>query len=167
MNDLMTPADIVMRLVIATGAGVILGLNRDLHDKPAGVRTMGVISLAAASTVLCVLLADSGEGALSRVIQGLLTGIGFVGAGVILHTPGDRRVHGLTTAASTWFAVACGILSAVALWWVLLVAGLLCLAILIFGHDFEVRVHRRFGRPAEGAGPAPEAPLRSAPDDTD
>ena len=167
MNEWMTPADIVLRLVIATGSGVILGLNRDLHDKPAGVRTMGVISLAAASTVLCVLLADSSEGALSRVIQGLLTGIGFVGAGVILHTPGDRRVHGLTTAASTWFAVACGILSAVALWWVLLVAGLLCLAILMFGHDFELRVHRLFGRAAESRAGAEKTPGNTNPDGSD
>ena len=164
MNELITPSDIVLRLVVATVAGVILGLNRDLHDKPAGVRTMGVIALAAACAVLCVLLADPSDGALSRVIQGLVTGIGFVGAGVILHTPGDRRVHGLTTAASTWFAVAVGILSAVGLWWVLLVAGLLCLLLLIFGRDAELWMHRLIGGPPPDMPALPDAPDRPSND---
>jgi putative Mg2+ transporter-C (MgtC) family protein len=159
----MTPADIVLRLLLAAVAGAALGLNRDLHDKPAGVRTMGIVSLAACCLTLAVLLAGDGEGDLSRVVQGLVTGIGFVGAGIILHAPGDHRVHGLTTAASTWFAVASGVLSATGLWWVLLVAGLLCLALLMFGHRIEDWARSRLYEPTSARASTSRS-TRNGPD---
>jgi putative Mg2+ transporter-C (MgtC) family protein len=91
----------------------LIGLNRDLHGKPIGLRTLGLVGLAAA---MVVVLADlSGNAtkfadATSRIIQGILTGIGFLGAGVIIHR--ENRVHGLTSAACTWptacFGIKCG-----------------------------------------------------------
>lgn len=104
------------RLAMAAVAGALIGLNRDLHHKSAGVRTHALVSIGTALMVAVVMppgkLHTGDYAALSRVIQGVLTGIGFLGAGVILRDPGTHHVSGLTTAATIWLAallgVACG-----------------------------------------------------------
>src|SRR6478609_3025050 len=97
--------EIVLRLGVATLAGGLIGLNRDLHGKPIGLRTLGLVGLATAMVVLIsnqsVEVARISD-ATSRVIQGILTGIGFLGAGVILRSAHHFRVRGLTSAACTW-----------------------------------------------------------------
>jgi len=108
--------DIFARLLLSVIVGAVIGLNRDLHHKQAGVRTNALVSLGSALAILVVM--PPGEDlthridAMSRVIQGVLTGIGFLGAGVILRDPASRHVSGLTTAAAVWLAallgVACG-----------------------------------------------------------
>jgi putative Mg2+ transporter-C (MgtC) family protein len=102
--------EIFLRLGLALVAGVTLGLNRWLHHKSAGIRTHSLVALGAA---LVMLLIGSFPGAdvqaASRVIQGLITGIGFLGAGLIIHQANSQNIHGLTTAASIW---ACAILGA-------------------------------------------------------
>src|SRR6202035_4453674 len=89
-------ADIVLRLGGATLIGAAIGLNRDLHGKPIGVRPLGLVGLASAMATLVVMFHGSGDPRLtdsaSRVIQGVLTGIGFLGAGVIIR--GGGRVPG-------------------------------------------------------------------------
>lgn len=94
----------LLRLGLATALGGTLGLNRELHDKPAGLRTHALVALGAAlATYLSIEVTASGKvaemGAVTRVIQGVLTGIGFLGAGVIFRDDGGRKVKGLTTAA--------------------------------------------------------------------
>jgi putative Mg2+ transporter-C (MgtC) family protein len=90
--------EIILRLGAATLAGGLIGLNRDLQGKPIGLRTLGLVGLA---TAMVVLLAESFGNAekvpdaVSRVIQGILTGIGFLGAGVIIHRENRSRVQGL------------------------------------------------------------------------
>ena len=82
------------RLLVATLAGMAIGLNRDLHDKPVGMRTLGLVSLSSALVVLSATGYGSlhyGEDAASRIIQGLLTGVGFLGAGVILHDASEEN----------------------------------------------------------------------------
>src|SRR5260370_34474530 len=76
--------DIAVRLGVATLVGVLLGLNRDLHGKSTGVRTLGLVCLGSALAVLSIPAATGSEE--SRVIQGLVTGVGFLGAGVIIRT---------------------------------------------------------------------------------
>ncbi len=102
--------EILLRLGCALLAGIVLGLNRWLHHKSAGIRTHSLVALGAA---LVMLLVGSFPGAdaqaQSRVLQGLITGIGFLGAGVIIHQEQSQTIHGLTTAASVW---ACAILGA-------------------------------------------------------
>ena len=96
-------------------AGVILGLNRDLKDKPAGVRTHGLVALGSALVVL--VSAEFGYGAtgnpdgnpVTRTIQGIIAGIGFIGAGVIIKVTNRAVVRGLTTAATIWLAACLGI----------------------------------------------------------
>src|SRR5258708_21090891 len=95
---------IVVRLGVATVAGGLIGLNRDLHGKPIGLKTLGLVGLA---TAMVVMLADPfGDStklsaAASRIIQGILTRIGFLGAGVIVPAEHHFRVRGLTCTAWT------------------------------------------------------------------
>src|SRR3982751_1127046 len=95
-----------VRLLLAGAVGAIVGVNRELHDKAAGLRTHAPVSIGAALMVLQVVPTDPALAhsthAMSRVLQGVLTGVGFLGAGVILRDPSDGRVHGLTTAAGIW-----------------------------------------------------------------
>jgi putative Mg2+ transporter-C (MgtC) family protein len=115
--------DITMRLGAAVVVGMLIGLNRDLADKPIGMRTLGLVSLGAAivsiTTVHFQGLADYPD-ALSRVvqgvIQGIMAGIGFIGAGVILRDSQSQTVKGLTTAATVWVTAALGIACGLAAW---------------------------------------------------
>jgi putative Mg2+ transporter-C (MgtC) family protein len=138
-------SEIVLRLGIATLAGGTIGLNRDLHGKPIGLRTLGLVSLA---TAMAVLLADpSGHATTisdptSRIIQGILTGIGFLGAGVIIHREHHSRVHGLTSAACTWFTACVGIACGAGRWQIVIVALAITFALLIAGGPIERRLHR-------------------------
>lgn len=102
--------ELIARLALAMLAGTVLGLNRWLHHKSAGIRTHSLVALGAAAAMLTTASVAGGDAqAASRVLQGLLTGIGFLGAGVIIQSTRTQRVHGLTTAASVW---ACALLGA-------------------------------------------------------
>jgi putative Mg2+ transporter-C (MgtC) family protein len=148
--------DIVARLALAVVVGAVIGLNRDLHHKQAGVRTNALVSLGAALAVLVVVppgLDDAHRiDAMSRVIQGVLTGIGFLGAGVILRDPESRRVSGLTTAAAIWLAallgVACGAGAYVPAF-AALVFGIIAIAC---GGPFEKWFRRKDDAPPGAAG---------------
>ena len=144
--------DILLRLGFATLAGMAVGLNRDLQNKPTGMRTLGLVSLGAALVTLATI--DFGRighnpDALSRVvqgvIQGVLTGVGFIGAGVILRDRKGITVHGLTTAASVWVTASLGIASALAAWPVVMIGALLTLLLLMLGGIFERFIARVSG----------------------
>ena len=95
-------SEIILRLGAATLAGCAIGLDRDLRGKPIGLKTLGLVSLSTATVVLLALHAvQPGQftDAVSRVIQGVLTGVGFLGAGVIVRQGDRSQVHGLTSAA--------------------------------------------------------------------
>ena len=143
----MTSTDIVIRLIAALVVGGLLGLNRDLQKKAAGVRTIGIVSLAAAMLVMAAGGAAPGQAGFtdtSRIIQGVLTGIGFLGAGVIVRGEAEAQVHGLTTAAIIWLAAGLGVLCGIGAR-VPLVAGTpLVFALLIFGGPLERWAYRAF-----------------------
>ena len=142
--------DTAMRLGGAVLAGAALGLNRDLHRKPAGLRTHALVSLGSALTVVVVAAVTGGApDALSRVVQGVLTGIGFVGAGVIMHHDKEHRVEGLTTAASVWVAATIGIACGMAMWSIAALGLLLTLGLLIFGGPVERAVKRMLAPPED------------------
>lgn len=110
MDDWNDYAVIALRLGLALMVGCILGLNRWVHNKAAGIRTHSLVSIGAATAVLLITSQmQSDTQALSRVLQGLITGIGFLGAGVILRERSVQKIHGLTTAAGIW---ACAIIGA-------------------------------------------------------
>lgn len=127
-------SDLLLRLGLATLGGALIGLDRDLHRKSAGLRTFALVAVGTAGvTISAVAAVDPEPENIGRVVQGVLTGIGFLGAGVILRRPDRAHVTGLTTAASVWFtacyAVICGLgeyplaLSSFAIAFTLLVGG--------------------------------------------
>lgn len=94
---------IALRLGLALLVGTILGLNRWLHHKSAGIRTHSLVSIGSATAVLLIsdFVQDDAQ-SVSRVLQGLITGLGFLGAGVIIREQRSQKIFGLTTAASIW-----------------------------------------------------------------
>ncbi|MFO0809759.1 MAG: MgtC/SapB family protein [Gemmataceae bacterium] len=102
-------AQIVGRLLVAAAVGGVLGYDREQKGKAAGMRTHMLVALAAAFFVVAGLQAGMTNADLSRVIQGIAAGIGFLGAGTILKQSAERQVHGLTTAASLYLTTAIGV----------------------------------------------------------
>ncbi|HWO40888.1 MAG TPA: MgtC/SapB family protein, partial [Candidatus Eisenbacteria bacterium] len=102
-------ASLTVRLVLAMILGAVIGIQRERSGKPAGIRTHILVALG--STLLVIAPMEFGMDAegLSRVIQGLITGIGFLGAGAILKLEERREVEGLTTAAGIWMTAAIGL----------------------------------------------------------
>ncbi len=96
-------SNIAIRLALALMVGTILGLNRWLHHKSAGIRTHSLVAIGSATAVMLIgdFIQDDAQ-AISRVLQGLITGLGFLGAGVIIRERSTQKIHGLTTAASIW-----------------------------------------------------------------
>ena len=123
--------DVFLRLGAAVLSGALIGFDREIRDKPAGLRTLTLVSLGSAVFILTAL--DSGApDAESRVVQGIVTGVGFLGAGTIIRGRTEHSVRGLTTAASVWLAAAIGIACGLAYWPLVLIAsvfGLLVLAL--------------------------------------
>lgn len=144
------PEQIVLRLGAATLIGCLLGLDRELRDKPAGMRTHGLVCLGSALITLASLdITFTGErldgaGAL-RAVQGLMAGIGFLGGGVILRDSSSQSIQGLTTAASLWVAACLGIACGMGLWITTLTAVGLTLLVLTAGIRVERAIRRRFG----------------------
>lgn len=140
---------IISRLSIAAVLGAVIGFDRERHDKPAGLRTHMLVALGSATFVLLAfevgaeLVDRYGEGALdpTRVLQGVVGGIGFLGAGSIIQARG--RISGVTTAASVWMAGALGAAAGVGAYVVALVATVLTVLILTTLRRFERAVHKR------------------------
>ena len=137
-----------VRLGAALLAGGLLGLNRELHGKPAGFRTHALVSLGAAVATIAALRSEDGSliadpSAIGRVAQGILTGVGFLGAGVILRDP-TGHVTGLTTAATIWICAVLGMVCGLGYWHVLAVTLGLTAFALLFGHPLERLAERLF-----------------------
>jgi putative Mg2+ transporter-C (MgtC) family protein len=109
LPTLRTTANLLVLILLAIGLGGILGWQREVAGKAAGLRTHMLVCLGAALFVGGPRLAGMDDDALSRIIQGLTTGIGFIGAGTILKAESPTRVYGLTTAAGIWMTAAIGV----------------------------------------------------------
>ena len=146
--------EIAVRLGAALLVGGMLGLNRELHGKPAGFRTHALVSLGAAVATIVALKSPDGsllidQNAIGRVVQGILTGIGFLGAGVILRDP-IGHVTGLTTAATIWICAVLGIVSGLGYWPVLAITIGLTAFTLFLGRPLERLAERLFKRHESG-----------------
>ena len=148
--------DIVLRLGVATLASGAIGLNRDLHGKPIGLRTLGLVGLATSLVVLIASPAAVEAGQLSdatsRVVQGILTGIGFLGAGVIVHAD-QHKVKGLTSAACVWFTACVGVVCGLGHWRLVGIALAIALLLLMVGGPVERMLHRLVGGKPDDAQP--------------
>ncbi len=125
---------VVIRLVGAIVVGAIVGFQRQRAGKSAGLRTHMLVAMGSALFVLEGERAMMSMSDLSRVIQGLATGIGFIGAGAILKESAERKIEGLTTASGIWMTAAAGaaaglgrvglaLLSVVLAWMILALVG--------------------------------------------
>ena len=99
----------VLRLVLAAVLGGCLGWQRERDGQEAGIRTHMLVAAASALFLLVPQQMGMGDDGTSRVLQGLLAGVGFICAGSILKLPQAQRVHGLTTAAGIWMTAAIGV----------------------------------------------------------
>lgn len=145
--------ELCARLGAALLIGAAIGIERHLHDQAAGLRTHVLVALAAALSVLVVAppgtLASGALDAQSRVLQGVMTGVGFIGAGVILHAPHGHKIHGLTTAAAIWITAAFGALCGAGRFEIALLGFVGVCLVLSIGGPIERGIHRRFGRMPE------------------
>jgi putative Mg2+ transporter-C (MgtC) family protein len=117
LDDLDQVGRIVVRLGLALLLGAALGYEREREGKAAGLRTHMLVSLGAALFMVTAIEAEVPVKDLSRIIEGLPTGIGFLGAGAILKLSEDRKIEGLTTAANIWVAAAVGLTAGMGLLW--------------------------------------------------
>ena len=146
--------EMVFRLGVASILGGILGIDRDLHRKPAGVRVLALVCMGAAAISMVSIIATSGpdkppgDGVL-RTIQGVLSGIGFLGAGVIMRAQGKDEVHGITTAASIWIAAILGMVCGLGQWMLGLCAFGSAWIILVGGRWLETQILRIAPPPPE------------------
>lgn len=136
---------IAVRLVISCVLGAILGLEREVRGRQAGLRTHMLVALGCTLfTVVPVL--DGGPEALSQVVRGVAAGIGFLGAGAILKQESQKRITGITTAAGIWTTAAMGVAVGAGYIGAAVVATLLAWAILYFVNFVEPPHQRDEGR---------------------
>ena len=126
--------EIVLRLAAALVAGGAIGLNRDMHGKPTGVRLHAMVAVGAATLVMAGQF-DADPGARSRIVQGIVGGIGFLGAGVIMRggTRTRRSIQHLTTAASIWVTAALGVACGIGAWMLSFLSAAAILFVLVAG----------------------------------
>lgn len=142
-------SEIIFRLLSAVLIGCVIGLDRNLHGKPTGIKTLGLVALGASLVTMASMHFSLNQGtydpsAVGRTIQGVITGVGFLGAGVIIHDPSKERVHGLTTAASIWVTAALGMVCGMGLWQIAGVALTIVLLLFVIGRPLEKMIYLRW-----------------------
>ena len=163
MQSLVSPdtLDAALRLGSAVAIGGLVGIDRGLRQKPAGLRTHALVSLGAAMmTYTGIELAPEDPSAITRVLQGIIAGVGFLGGGVILRDAQDLRVRGLTTAASIWIVAGLGMACGAGHWRTGLLASAFTLLVLMGGHHIEQLLASWSGGDEDDGQPLPE---REAP----
>lgn len=165
--------DTALRLGVAVLCGLLIGINRDAKEKPAGMRTLALVALGAALATVSVTHVtafvghpDAQSRVLQGVVQGVLAGIGFIGAGAILRRgKRDEVVHGVTTAATVWVSAALGVACGLGDWPVAIISLVLVFGILIIAKPIERHMLERvqaFEREHHN-GHAPDAPSGDLP----
>jgi putative Mg2+ transporter-C (MgtC) family protein len=147
---------ISLRLFVALVVGGLVGLQRELTHKPAGLRTHMLLSLGTALFLIAADESGMSKSDLSRVLQGLATGIGFLGGGAILKLTAEHEIHGLTTAAGLWLTAAAG--AAAGLGRLGLAVVTVCLGLFVL--SAFVTVERKLGFHSQDAAnrPPPRGP---------
>jgi len=148
--------DNLLRLLAATLIGMAVGTDRDLKGKPAGMRTLGLVCMGATLVSLTALQVgelnqhpDATSRVVQGVLQGVLTGVGFIGAGVVLRSEADgHEAHRLTTAATVWATAVLGIACALASWNLILLGLFFTVVLLVVANPLERIVERLAARRA-------------------
>jgi putative Mg2+ transporter-C (MgtC) family protein len=137
---------VAVRLVVAAVLGGLLGYQREKSGKAAGLRTHILIAVGAAFFIVVPTAIQMPTGDMARIIQGLVTGIGFLGGGAILKLTDEKRIQGLTTAAGIWMTAAVGMAAGIGQFGAALVAAILGLVIL----ELLYRIETATGMDHEG-----------------
>ena len=134
---------VTLRLLTAMLVGAVVGLQRQQVGSPAGLRTHMLVAMGGALFVLVPLEVGMAWSEVSRVMQGLTAGIGFLGGGTIVKWSGEREVHGLTTAAGIWMMAAIGVAAGLGRWSTAVLGAILTWIVLaIIYHLEQWRAHR-------------------------
>jgi putative Mg2+ transporter-C (MgtC) family protein len=141
--------ELALRLTVGLILGAIIGWERELHRQPAGFRTHSLVALGAALFAIISGYGFTGGNAdPTRIAAQIVSGIGFLGAGTILHYRG--HIRGLTTAASLWAVAAVGTATGTGLYVLAIFGTVLILIILSLLDRVEKAARRRYGLPPEG-----------------
>jgi putative Mg2+ transporter-C (MgtC) family protein len=148
MTDLNLQLDLALRILVAAVLGAAIGMERERHDHPAGMRTHLLVSVGAATFTVLSIEAFTAPGSdPGRIAAQVVTGIGFLGAGAILKSGGS--VRGLTTAASLWAVAGVGMAAGAAAWGVAIAATVIVIVSLWPLQGIERRFFRRQAAPPE------------------
>lgn len=134
---------VVLRLLAAVILGGVLGYQRESVGKAAGMRTYMLVAAGSAFIVMVPQLEDMASADMSRVIQGLVTGIGFLGGGAILKLATEKNIIGLTTAAGIWMAAAIGVAVGLGRLGTAALATATAFAIFTVIYHWEQRMHNK------------------------
>jgi len=151
--EMATNGLILLNLLGALALGLLVGYERSYHGRAAGMRTYGLVCMASAALTVIggypgfwfgghnavVGMADP-----TRIVQGIVTGIGFLGAGVIVLDNGSAKIKGLTTAASIWMTACIGIVCGMGAWRVAGIGLILVMLLFLLGHPLERMLHKRW-----------------------
>ena len=143
LHDRQQIARVVIHLVAALILGGVVGIQRQRSHKPAGLRTHMLVCLGTAVFVTSCGMVGMSVDAQSRVIQGIVTGLGFIGAGSILKISQEHEIKGLTTAAGVWMTAAIGVTVGLGALGIAIIATILTLIILAVARRFERFAQRR------------------------
>jgi putative Mg2+ transporter-C (MgtC) family protein len=144
MTPPLSDGELIQRLLLAAVLGGVLGIEREVRQKAAGLRTNMLIAIGSALfTLMSYELADAAGADPGRVAAQIVTGIGFLGAGAIIRRDGD--IHGLTTAATIWVNAAVGVAAGGGEFHLALIATAVTLIVLLMLHPLESIIDRRFG----------------------
>lgn len=146
--DVSQATRIALRLIVAALLGGILGFERESQGKSAGLRTHMLVALGAALFVITPQQAGISETDITRVLQGLIAGIGFLGAGTIVKSEREQDVRGLTTAAGIWMTAAIGVAAGMGREATAVLSTLLALAILTLLPKFAGMFQKTAQEPA-------------------
>jgi len=160
LSDGTAAGVVVGRVLLAAALGGALGYERERRGKPDGMRTHAVIALAAALFVLIPHRCGATTADLTRVVQGLAAGVGFLGAGAILKPSSDGAIHGLTSAASVYFTTAIGVGAGLGQGMSATVGTAIVLVILTFFPRIQRGVEAKLGIPPVTTS-HPEPPQKS------
>jgi putative Mg2+ transporter-C (MgtC) family protein len=149
----MTPipdVELIRRLLTAALLGAVLGFEREVRHKSAGLRTNILIAVGAALFTLMSVELAGPSGDQARIAAQIVTGIGFLGAGAIMRT--DSGIHGLTTAATVWVNAAVGVAVGGGSYHLAFIATGVTIAALLVLQPLENVIAERFGRPDDNKG---------------
>lgn len=146
---------ICLRLVVALLIGGLVGIQRELTHKPAGLRTHMLLALGTALFVILAEEAGMSKSDVSRVLQGLVTGIGFLGGGAILKLTAEHEIHGLTTAAGLWTTAAASAAAGVGQLPLAILGVVLGMVVLTAFVRIEKRLGHRASKDAANREPPP------------